>query len=66
MVKNLLDLDQNYVFCDVFRWEDALPFARIGEEFMQERKSLEEMGLYFAGDYLLGKGRVLYAMDSGI
>jgi len=27
---------------------------------------MEDIGLFFAGDYLLGKGRVIFALDSGI
>ncbi|WP_158058189.1 NAD(P)/FAD-dependent oxidoreductase [Halorussus halophilus] len=48
---------------DVVRWRDALPDASADEEVLSEAASVD---LYFAGDWVVGEGRVHAALRSGL
>ncbi|KAL4429968.1 hypothetical protein ABPG74_000334 [Tetrahymena malaccensis] len=51
-------------FCWVKRWRYALPNNyKVSEESLQE---FQQDGLFFAGDFLIGRGRVLQAFEKGL
>ena len=50
----------------MYKWKYGIPASKIDDEFEFIAKDAEKIGLYFAGDYLLGKGRVMFSFNSGL
>ena len=60
----LLDTDlTNPTWSDTQRWRYALPTEEVDQAAL---KSAQDRGLFFAGDLLLGKGRVGGALETGL
>jgi len=57
------DLDSIFLWDDVKKWKLALPSKVVDSKAIEAGKPLR---LHFAGDFLVGKGRVLGAMEMGI
>lgn len=61
LVADLLKEDlQQPAWVDLQRWHDALPDGRCDEQVLNNGD-----GLYFAGDFIAGQGRVHLAIESG-
>jgi len=54
---------QEVIFSEVYRFPYALPRNSIDTKNL---RCLEKHGIFFAGDYIKGKGRVILAIESGI
>lgn len=62
-VKDLLKIDGKYKWGDVKKWRFALPEKAVDTSVLPIG---EKYGLFFAGDFIKGKGRVLEAMEQGL
>jgi predicted NAD/FAD-dependent oxidoreductase len=63
--KNLWECEEDQIsWFDVFKWDISLPTGRLDEKI--DKTSWESLGLFLAGDYTEGRGRVSNALTSGV
>lgn len=63
--KNLWECEEADIsWFDVIKWDISLPTGRLDEKI--DKASWEGQGLYLAGDYTEGRGRVSNALTSGV